>query len=344
MSLYKQRNSKYWWCKFTAPDGTVIRQSTRTENKALAAEFEATLNYNLYRQALFGERAEMSWREAVVKFITESETKSPKDNISLFRLLDPYFGHLKLHEINGKHIEQLIDTRQKQGVKNSTINKSLEKIRALFNLANKKWRVKCDPPYIKLLSTPRMRVRWITHNEASNLLKHLQEHTRVMAHFTLETGLREFNVTHLRWDQVDLAKGVVYIEGDDVLKDGKPYLVVLTDSAKEIIRSQIGKHHTFVFTYRGKPVKKAGTDSWRNGLEKAGITNFRWHDLRHTWASWHVQNGTPLEVLQELGGWKDIKSVQKYAHFNVDTLRGYAKGLGIVSGIETKKATMVSGF
>lgn len=53
-----------------------------------------------------------------------------------------------------------------------------------------------------------------------------------------------------------------------------------------------------------------------------------------------VQNGTPLEVLQELGGWKDIKSVQRYAHFNVDTLRGYAKR----PGIETKKATMASGF
>ena len=182
---------------------------------------------------------------------------------------------MKLHEITGRQIEQLIETRQKQGVKNATINKSLEKIRALFNLANKKWRVKCDPPYIKLLKTPKMRVRWITHNEASNLLRHLQSHTGLMAHFTLETGLREFNVTRLRWDQVDLTNGVVYIEGDDVLKDCKPYLVVLTDAAKEIIRSQIGKHQTFVFTYKGRPVIKAGTKSWKHGLEKAGINNFR---------------------------------------------------------------------
>ena len=66
------------------PDGSVIRRSTRSETRALAEEFEAKLKYELYRQAQFGERAEMSWREAVVKFISESETKSPKDNISLF--------------------------------------------------------------------------------------------------------------------------------------------------------------------------------------------------------------------------------------------------------------------
>lgn len=148
----------------------------------------------------------------------------------------------------------------------------------------------------------------------------------------------------LRWDMIDLAQGVVYIEGDDVLKDGRPYLVVLTEAAKEIIRSQIGQHDKYVFTFRRRPVKKVGTKSWKSALERARISDFRWHDLRHTWASWHVQSGTPLEVLQELGSWKDMKSVQRYAHFNVESLRGYAKGLGIPTGIPNKKAAMESGL
>lgn len=54
-----------------------------------------------------------------------------------------------------------------------------------------------------------------------------------------------------------------------------------------------------------------------------GIEDFRWHDLRHTWATWHIQRGTPLEVLQELGGWSDYKMVKRYAHFTHQHLKQY---------------------
>ncbi|TXL00226.1 hypothetical protein BMR02_06295 [Methylococcaceae bacterium HT1] len=63
---------------------------------------------------------------------------------------------------------------------------------------------------------------------------------------------------------------------------------------------------------------------WRKALIRAEIKNFRWHDLRHTWASWHVQNGTPLNVLKDLGGWADIQIVLKYAHLSADHLAEYA--------------------
>ena len=55
-------------------------------------------------------------------------------------------------------------------------------------------------------------------------------------------------------------------------------------------------------------------------MERVGITDFRWHDLRHTWASWHVQNGTPLFALQELGGWESAEMVRRYAHLAADHL------------------------
>src|SRR3954470_18777988 len=64
--------------------------------------------------------------------------------------------------------------------------------------------------------------------------------------------------------------------------------------------------------------------AWKAGCRKAGIHNFRWHDLRHTWASWHVQAGTPLLTLKELGGWETLEMVQKYAHLAPDHLKSYA--------------------
>jgi integrase len=56
------------------------------------------------------------------------------------------------------------------------------------------------------------------------------------------------------------------------------------------------------------------TKAWRNALKRAGVTDCRWHDLRHTWASWLIQNGTPLFDLQEMGGWKSAAMVRRYAH------------------------------
>ena len=86
----------------------------------------------------------------------------------------------------------------------------------------------------------------------------------------------------------------------------------------------MGKHKERVFTYKGKPVDRACNHAWLKAVKRAGIENFRWHDLRHTWATWHVQNGTPLYVLQELGGWSSYEMVKRYAHFSVEHLAEFA--------------------
>jgi integrase len=71
-------------------------------------------------------------------------------------------------------------------------------------------------------------------------------------------------------------------------------------------------------------LRNINADAWQRACDKAGITDFRWHDLRHTWASWHVQNGTSLQELMELGGWKSYKMVLRYAHLAGDHLRNAA--------------------
>ena len=67
------------------------------------------------------------------------------------------------------------------------------------------------------------------------------------------------------------------------------------------------------------------TKAWYKALKSAKIEDFRWHDLRHTWASWHVQNGTPLNVLQELGGWESVEMVRRYAYLGVTHLAEYSE-------------------
>lgn len=79
-------------------------------------------------------------------------------------------------------------------------------------------------------------------------------------------------------------------------KNGKPIAIPLNSTALAILRRQIGKHPERVFTYAGKPLGWANTKAWRDALKRAGIENFRWHDLRHTWSTWHRQSGTPTQA------------------------------------------------
>lgn len=91
-----------------------------------------------------------------------------------------------------------------------------------------------------------------------------------------------------------------------------------------------------MFSYRGTPTQRASTKAWYAALRRAGIEDFRWHDLRHTWASWHVQNGTPVYALQEMGGWASTEMVRRYAHLAADHLAPYVERLGAVSAVEAQ--------
>ena len=103
----------------------------------------------------------------------------------------------------------------------------------------------------------------------------------------------------------------------------------LNDTALHVLRSQRAKHATWVFTYEGERIQQVSTAAWHKGLKRTGIEDFRWHDLRHTWASWHVQGGTPLFALQELAGWETERMVRRYAHLAADVEHWYHRA-GVV--------------
>jgi integrase len=163
----------------------------------------------------------------------------------------------------------------------------------------------------------------------------LPAHIAEMARFSLATGLRLRNVTHLEWNSVDLARRVAWMHADQA-KNRKPPGVPLNAEAVTVLRRQVGKHPRFVFTYRDHaPVVCANGEAWRAGVRRAGLKDFRWHDLRHTWASWHAQAGTPLHALQELGGWETAAMVRRYAHLAPEHLAEHAERIArprLVSG------------
>ena len=121
--------------------------------------------------------------------------------------------------------------------------------------------------------------------------------------------------------------------GADQSKNRRPIAVPLNATALEVLRRQVDKHPQFVFTFAGKPLRSANTRAWRRALQRAGIENFRWHDLRHTWATWHRQSGMPTHELQRLGGWRSSVMVERYAHLAPDHLAKAASRLDSMLGV-----------
>ena len=137
----------------------------------------------------------------------------------------------------------------------------------------------------------------------------------------------------MTWSQADLVRSTAWIHPDQA-KARKAIAVPVSAAAVIVLREQIGKHPERMFTYRGKPVTQVSTKTWYQALKRAGIADFRWHDLRHAWASWHVQAGTPLHVPQELGGWESVEIVRCYAHLSSNHLAEYVDRLSGLKGVK----------
>lgn len=186
-------------------------------------------------------------------------------------------------------------------------------------------RLELDGEPVKPMKGSTSRIRWLTAKEWRKLRSELPPWQVPMADFALSTGLRQANVFRLEWSQVDMKQGVVWIHPDQA-KARKPLRVKLQPAALRVLRSRRGKHERWVFQSEKKPDQppteiKVG---WAGALKRAKIPHATWHDLRHTWATWHLMNGTPLEVLKELGGWADMRMVLRYAHLAESHLDSYA--------------------
>lgn len=335
MPLFRRNNSPIWWVDFTI-DGKRIQRSTGTDNKELAQELHDRLKTDLWEQRRLGTKQRRTWQEAAVRYATEKAHKaSLNTDLSHFRWLDKYLSDKYLDEISKDLIAEITEARKQPysiprlkgparyiEPKPATINRTLEIIRSVLRLARDDWEWIDHVPTVKLLKEPTRRISWITREKAEELLEALPHHLSEMMRFTLETGLRRANVTHLQWDQVDLERNTAWIHPDQA-KAKKPIPVPLSENAVAILSRWQGKHEQYVFVFEGKPVVQTATMTWRKACKSVGLDNFRWHDLRHTWASWHAQDGTPLHALQELGGWESSEMVRRYAHLSVVHLADY---------------------
>ena len=231
--------------------------------------------------------------------------------------------------ITRKVLDDLGDKKAAEGVSAGTVNRYLASISAVLGYAVEKGTLDSQPRVPKR-QEPEIEPRWATMRQAGKLLGALPGHLSTMAAFSLATGLRWANVAGLRWERVDFKRKVAIVPASEA-KGKRTITVNLNDAAIDILATQRGKHRRVVFPYSGRAIRTYGKPAWQAACRKAGLpAKFTWHDLRHTWASWHVQNGTEIAVLKELGAWRSLGMVMKYAHLARSHVAAYANNVGPV--------------
>ena len=321
MSIYKRGD--VWWVRFTTPDGSRVRKSAGTTNKRAAQEFHDRLKQQAWRTGALEERPRYTWEMAVVQWLKEKSHKaSLEKDKEIFRWVDRYLGGKRLDQIDRVLLFEILEAKAAEASP-STANRHMSLVRAVLRRACEVWEWIDRVPKAPMLSVDSRRTRWISRQEAAKLLAELPDHLAAMMRFTLATGLRQRNVSRLAWADVDMERACAWVHPDQS-KTGNAIAVPLNANAMAVLQSQQGFHPEYVFTYQGRPVTQVNTKAWRKAVARAGLTDFRWHDLRHTWASWHAQAGTPFNVLQEMGGWKSSEMVRRYAHLSSAHLLDYA--------------------
>lgn len=328
MSIYKKENG-IWWIDFRTPSGQRIRRSAKTTERKLAQQYHDKLKHESWQVEKLGKKPERTIEEALIRFLEVSQgQKDLETKIRHTEYWRSVLGGRLLSSLTTDDILNNLPTHKKgtqEKLSPSTQNRYRTSIMRVLSLAHKAGWID-SIPFVPKNAEPKVRVRWITKNEAKKLIDSLKlQWMKEVCSFALMTGARMTEILSLTWDKIDFARNIAIVTGD-IAKSGKSRPLPLSADAILLLkRKEQERISEFVFHRgKGKYISEIDRDDFQRALELANISDFRFHDLRHTWASWHVQNGTPLMVLKELGGWETIEMVKRYAHLNANHLLSYA--------------------
>jgi integrase len=247
----------------------------------------------------------------------------------------PHLGHLCLDEVTAASIAALVASMQGNNYAPGTVARVVVILRFLFNLA-RKWKVLMghENPAADIPAPPDVqRSRFLDKVEIARLVQVLaRDENQVAAKailLLLLTGARRNEVTHARWEHVDLQASALLVP---LSKSGKPRYVVLNAAAVEVLRSiprLPNNPYVFPSPVTGRPSASLHFP-WRRIRKKAGLGDVRLHDLRHSFASTLVNEGVSLYRVQRLLGHINAKATQRYAHLSSESLTEAAEKMGTI--------------
>ncbi len=327
---YRQKNSPYWTIR-VPENGIKVRRSSGTTNFKEAQALENRLNSEAYNLETWGQEPSRIFDDLMGRYLDETQHKPNYErNLYSVQRLKEHFAGMILNDLPISAIQSYKTSRK---VATATIRKELSLFSTAITYAQNNWKWKIENVIKgRLPDKGKGRVRWITRKEAQRLVdvaeKSRAKHLAGFIKLALNTGMRKGEILNLTWDRVDLENKLIYLRPEDQ-KSGQRGSIPLNKGSIHALESLYKKDNSHVFMYRGQRVSEI-KKGFKSACDKAKIFDFKPHDLRHTFASWHIQNGTPIKTLQELMRHEDIASTMIYAHLSPDSLREASDSLSFV--------------
>jgi integrase len=307
------RRGRVWYIDYTDAQGRRIRESigakdaaSRVLTERLSQAFgERYLGERHKQNVLFADFSEryMEWARA------NKRPRTVELNTWLLRPLLQAFGGARLDAVTVAQVEAYKVSRLQQGCGPIGVNKEVQLLRAMLRCAVE-WDVLEADPVRRwtMLREPPGRLRYLSLDEIPRLLDACGPTLRPLVQAALMTGMRIGELRALRWEHVDLEHGHIHVTDS---KTGERRDLPLCGALTTVLHG-LARDGLQVFGSEGHRT------AWRTALRRAGIQDFRFHDLRHTFASHLAMQGTPLIAIQQLLGHRSLAMTLRYAHLSPD--------------------------
>jgi len=255
------------------------------------------------------------------RFLEYSNTnkKSYVRDITSIKYLNEYFGNKSLQQINAWHVEQYKSNRKKQPTRygrppsNATVNRELACLKTMFRKAIE-WKLTSDNPTkdVKLFREDNVNLRILSKEEFLKLYNSSSDLLKDYLIVAINTGMRPIEISNLKWEHVNFNDGFISVINS---KNGDSRNIPMNNGLRRNLDRMCSESkHEYIFSHEdGKPIKSVKQGFW-SALRRSGINHCRIYDLRHTFASNLVMEGSDIVTVKELMGHRDINMTMRYSH------------------------------